>query len=157
VKADKQAAAVYARLARRKGPRPPILRNIVWAFFVGGAICAVGQVFLGLFLTGGAALREASVGASAVMIALGASLTGLGVYDEIGKRAGMGAALPITGFANSIVSPAMEYRREGLVLGVGARLFTIAGPVIVYAVAAALIVTLVRLTITALAGGRPAY
>lgn len=157
MKADKQAAAVYARLARRKGPRPPFLRNIVWAFFVGGAICAVGQVFLGLFLTGGAALREASVGASAVMIALGASLTGLGVYDEIGKRAGMGAALPITGFANSIVSPAMEYRREGLVLGVGARLFTIAGPVIVYAVAAALIVTLVRLTITALAGGRPAY
>jgi stage V sporulation protein AC len=133
------------------------LRNIVWAFFVGGAICAVGQAFLGLFLTGGAALREAGVGASAVMIALGASLTGLGVYDEIGKRAGMGAALPITGFANSIVSPAMEYRREGLVLGVGARLFTIAGPVIVYAVAAALIVTLVRLTLTVLAGGRPAY
>lgn len=153
VKADKKTVNQYSRLVARKGPKPPYLRNVLWAFFVGGAICAVGQFFLGLFLARGLPLKEAAVPASSIMIGLGASLTGLGVYDEIGKRAGMGAALPITGFANSIVSPAMEYRREGLILGVGARLFTIAGPVIVYAIAAALIMAVVRMLVSGGAGG----
>jgi len=153
MKADKGSSESYERLVRKRGPKPPYLRNAVWAFVTGGAICAVGQLFLGWFLARGLPLREATAPASAVMIALGATLTGLGVYDELGKRAGMGAALPITGFANSIVSPAMEYRREGLVLGVGARLFTIAGPVIVYAVAAALVMTLLRLAVVGVRGG----
>ncbi len=144
-KANQNTSKTYANLVKKKGPKPPVLRNVVWAFLVGGAISAVGQVVLGLLVRGGLPLRDATVPTSAVMIGAGAILTGLGVYDEIGKRAGMGSALPITGFANSIVSPAMEYRREGLVLGVGARLFTIAGPVIVYAVAAALVVAVTRM------------
>ncbi|MCL6581485.1 MAG: SpoVA/SpoVAEb family sporulation membrane protein, partial [Firmicutes bacterium] len=112
-------------MVARHAPRPPLLRNVLGAFFVGGAICAVGQVFLGLFLTRGLPLKEATTPASTIMIVLGALLTGLGVYDEVSKRGGMGAALPITGFANSIVAPAMEFRREGLVLGVGAWLFDV--------------------------------
>lgn len=153
MKADKNAADSYARLVRRRGPRPPILRNVAWAFLVGGALCALGQLLLGYLLTRELPLREATPLASSIMIGLGATLTGLGVYDEIGKRAGMGAALPITGFANSIVSSAMEYRREGLVLGVGARLFTIAGPVIVYAIAAALLIAVARMLLPGGVGG----
>jgi stage V sporulation protein AC len=153
MKASQDAVARYACRVRRRSPKIPVLRNAVWAFLVGGAICAAGQVILGLLAFRGADLREAATGAAAIMIALGSLLTGLGVYDELGKRAGMGAALPITGFANSIAAPAMEYRREGLVLGVGARLFTIAGPVIVYAVAASLIVSVVRLIVVDLTGG----
>lgn len=122
------------------------------AFLGGGAICSLGQAVLGFFLVRGLTLGEAAITASAVMVGLGALLTGLGIYDEMGRWAGMGAALPITGFANSIVSPAMEYRREGLVLGVGARLFTIAGPVIVYAVAAALLASVVCLLVLGLGG-----
>jgi stage V sporulation protein AC len=125
----------------------------VTAFLGGGAICSLGQAVLGFFLVRGLTLGEAAITASAVMVGLGALLTGLGIYDEMGRWAGMGAALPITGFANSIVSPAMEYRREGLVLGVGARLFTIAGPVIVYAVAAALLASVVRLLVSGGLGG----
>jgi stage V sporulation protein AC len=153
MKATKQEADRYRHLVTRKGPRPAVLRNVVWAFLVGGAICAVGQFFLGLFLLRGMPLREATVPAASAMIAIGAALTGLGVYDRIGKRAGMGAALPITGFANAIVAPAMEFRREGLLLGVGARLFTIAGPVIVYALVVALIVAAIRMAVTGGAGG----
>ncbi|RJQ05465.1 MAG: SpoVA/SpoVAEb family sporulation membrane protein [Bacillota bacterium] len=153
MKADKPTTEAYQRLVKRKAPRPPLLRNVIWAFTVGGAICAVGQVFLGFFLLRGMPLREATVPAAAVMVGLGAFLTGLGVYDEIGKRAGMGAALPITGFANSITSPAMEFRSEGLVLGVGARLFTIAGPVIVWALAVALVVAAVKTLVAGPTGG----
>lgn len=152
VKADKRTADAYARLVTRKGPRPPLLRNVLRAFVAGGLICVTGQAFLAYFLSRGMSLKDAVMPASSVMIGLGAFLTGIGVYDEIGKRAGMGAALPITGFANSIVSPAMEYRREGLVLGVGARLFTIAGPVIVYALAAALAVVLAKMAVSAVMG-----
>jgi len=137
----------------KKGPKPAILRNALWAFAVGGAICSVGQFFLGLFQLRGMPLKEASAAAAGVMIGLGVLLTGLGVYDKIGKLAGMGAALPITGFANAIAAPAMEYRREGLLLGVGARLFTVAGPVIVYALAAALVVAVARMLVTGVAGG----
>lgn len=153
VKADKSTAQRYARLVARRSPKPPVLRNAVTAFLAGGAICSLGQAVLGFFLVRGLALGEAAITASAVMVGLGALLTGLGIYDEIGRWAGMGAALPITGFANSIVSPAMEYRREGLVLGVGARLFTIAGPVIVYAVAAALLASVMRLLVSGGSGG----
>lgn len=148
MKADKSAADSYALRVKKKSPRPPFLRNALLAFAIGGAICAVGQALVGFFLSRGMSLNQAVVPASAIMVGVGATLTGLGIYDEIGRRAGMGAALPITGFANSIVSSAMEYRREGLVLGVGARLFTIAGPVIVYAIAAALIVAALRLAVT---------
>lgn len=153
VEATREQAEDYRRLVTRFGRRPAILRNAVWAFLVGGTICAVGQFFLGLFLLRGMPLKEATVPAASTMIAIGAILTGLGVYDKLGRRAGMGAALPITGFANAIVAPAMEFRREGLLLGVGARLFQIAGPVIVYALAAALLVAVVRILVAGPPGG----
>jgi len=152
LKASKREADRYKRMVTQRSPRPAILRNAIWAFAVGGAISVVGQFFLGLFQLQGLPLQEATVSTAGVMITLGALLTGLGVYDKIGRRAGMGAALPISGFANSIVSSAMEFRREGLLLGVGARLFTIAGPVIVYALAAALAVAVVRMLVTGGAG-----
>lgn len=113
-------------------PKPPLIKNLVWAFVVGGLICTLGQVIQNYFIDFGLSKKEALGPTSAVMIFLGAFFTGLGVYDELGKRAGAGSIVPITGFANSIVAPAMEFKREGYVFGVGAKMFQIAGPVIVY-------------------------
>lgn len=121
-------------LIRRRTPPRPIALNLVRAFLVGGLICAIGQIFFVFFRGRGLPLSETSAATAGSMIFLGALLTGFGVYDRIGRQGGMGAFLPITGFANAIVSPAMEFRREGFVLGVGARMFQVAGPVIVYAV-----------------------
>jgi stage V sporulation protein AC len=118
-----------------------VLQNAVLAFVVGGAICAVGQVVLLWLLGRGLKESQAVAYTAAVMIGVGATLTGAGVYDEIGRVGGMGSALPITGFANSIVSPAMEYKREGFVLGVTAKMFNVAGPVIVYGLLTAALVT----------------
>lgn len=130
----------YKALADQYTPKPAIVKNVVRAFVVGGIICALGQVIINLFVTYGLGRPEASTAATATMIFLGALLTGLGVYDEIGKFGGAGSIVPVTGFANSIVAPAMEYKREGYVLGVGAKLFTIAGPVLVYGIATSIVV-----------------
>mgnify|MGYP000870375111 CR=1 FL=1 len=113
-------------------PKPPLLKNILWAFAVGGLICTLGQVIQNYFAAFGLAKKEAGAATSAVLIFLAALFTGLGVYDELGRRAGAGSIVPITGFANSIVAPALEFKREGYVFGIGARMFVIAGPVIVY-------------------------
>ncbi|HHY76430.1 MAG TPA: stage V sporulation protein AC [Firmicutes bacterium] len=133
----------YIKLATSFHPPRPILRNALLAFLVGGAICTVAQVILGVLSTKLPRVQAQAM-TSSIMVFLGALLTGLGVYDEIGRFAGMGAALPITGFANSVVSPAMEFKREGFVLGVSARMFQVAGPVIVYGSLSALIVTILR-------------
>ena len=130
----------YQTLSQQYTPKPTIVKNVVRAFIVGGIICLIGQLFINLFFTLGMARLEASTAATATMIFLGALLTGLGVYDEIGKFGGAGSIVPVTGFANSIVSPAMEFKREGYVMGVGAKLFTIAGPVLVYGIATSIVV-----------------
>ncbi len=137
----------YKEIVERHKPKPTLLKNSVWAFGVGGIICAIGQVIQNLLHAlgiNGTAMASAS---SVVMIFLGALLTGLGVYDEIGKRAGAGSIVPITGFANSMVAPALEFKREGFVLGVGARLFTIAGPVLVYGILTSVIIGLIKLLV----------
>lgn len=103
----------------------------------------IGQIIINLFRLGGLTFPEASAAATAVLIFLGALLTGLGVYDDIARFAGAGSIVPVTGFANSIVAPALEFKREGYVLGVGARLFTIAGPVLVYGIVTSIIVGLI--------------
>lgn len=139
----------YRRVQQQNTPRKPYLRNIVLAFLVGGAICVVGQIAWDIFLGLGVPKDMVAGPTAGVMIFLGAFLTGLGVYDKIGKHAGMGSALPITGFANSIVAPAMEFKREGWVLGLGAKMFTIAGPVIVFAVVTSFVVGVLQF----LAGG----
>ena len=133
----------YKSLTQQFTPKPTIAKNVVRAFVVGGVICAIGQVMLNLYVTLGLARLEASNAATATMIFLGALLTGLGIYDEIGKFGGAGSIVPVTGFANSIVSPAMEFKREGYVLGVGAKLFTVAGPVLVYGIATSIVVGVV--------------
>jgi len=133
----------YQALSKQLTPKPTVLKNTIRAFFVGGLICMFGQIIGNLFVMGGLIRSEASIAATAVLIFLGALLTGLGVYDEIGKFGGAGSIVPVTGFANSIVAPALEYKREGYVLGVGARLFTIAGPVLVYGIITSIIVGLI--------------
>jgi stage V sporulation protein AC len=130
----------YKTLTEKYTPKPTIVKNVVRAFVVGGIICSIGQVIINLYVTFGLAHIEASTAATATMIFIGALLTGLGIYDDIGRFAGAGSIVPITGFANSIVSPAMEYKREGFVLGVGAKLFTVAGPVLVYGISTSIVV-----------------
>ncbi len=122
----------YKQLVKNVKPRPPVLKNTILAFLVGGAICLIGQLILWFLKKEGLGDHEASEATAAIMVFLGALLTGLGIYDVIGKYGGAGSMVPITGFANSIVAPAMEFKREGFVFGVGARLFTVAGPVLVY-------------------------
>jgi stage V sporulation protein AC len=124
----------YQKLVNQKEPKPTLLKNIIWAFIVGGLICVLGQVFLNYFVSKGISPKEAGTPVAIIMVFLGAFFTGLGWYDLLGKVAGAGSVVPITGFANSVVSPAMEFRREGLVMGVGAKMFLIAGPVIVFGV-----------------------
>jgi len=123
---------LYRQMVRQTKPKPPLVRNIMGAFFFGGLICAIGQVFLNFFKGQGLTQPDAGAATSAVLVFAAAFLTGLGVYDSIAKYAGAGTIVPITGFANSMVAPALEFRREGMVLGLGARLFTLAGPVLTF-------------------------
>ena len=125
----------YKDYVDKISPKPKYLKNYTLAFIIGGLICMIGQGINDIYMNFmGLEKLQASCATSMTLIFIGALLTGLGVYDLIGKRAGAGSIIPITGFANSIVSPAMEYKREGYVLGVGANLFKIAGPVLVYGI-----------------------
>ena len=136
--------ARYAQLVERLMPKSEMGTGILRAFWVGGVICAIGQLIMDAYanwLLLGA--QAAATATSITLVFLSALLTGLGVYDRIGKYAGAGSIVPITGFANSVVSPAMEFRREGLVMGVGAKLFTLAGPVLVYGISGSIIVGLI--------------
>lgn len=133
----------YQKFVKKKLPSPPILKNCIMAFFVGGFICVIGQLVLNFFISRGLSLKEAGAHTSVVMVFLGAFLTGLGVYDRIGKIAGAGSIVPITGFANSIVSPAMEFKREGYVFGLAAKMFVVAGPVLVYGTVVSALVGLI--------------
>ena len=129
----------YQKLVSEKAPKSPILKDCLWAFFVGGFICALGQFLLEGYQMSELDLESAKTLVSVTLIFIAAVLTAIGVFDKIAKRAGAGTLVPITGFANAVVSPAIEYRAEGFVLGVGAKMFTIAGPVIVYGTVASVI------------------
>lgn len=124
----------YKKYVDKISPKPTYAKNYTLAFIVGGIICCIGQAINDMYMNFGLDKLKAAGATSMTLIFIGAFLTGIGVYDLIGKRAGAGSIIPITGFANSIVSPAMEYKREGYVLGVGANLFKIAGPVLVYGI-----------------------
>lgn len=136
--------AQYKALIARLTPKSKVEQGALRAFWVGGAICVLGQVIsdIGTRMLG-LTLMQASSLTSVTLVFLTALLTGIGVFDVIAKYAGAGTVVPITGFANAMVSPAMEFRPEGWVLGTGARLFTIAGPVLVYGVSASVIVGIV--------------
>lgn len=143
-RATVREAEAYNMLVKGFHPPRNVAQNFVKAYMVGGSICVVGQIILDYLVRRDIPFVQASGMTSSSMVFLGALLTGLGVYDEIGRYAGMGSALPITGFANSIVSPAMEFKREGFVLGVAARMFQIAGPVLVYGSLASVIVSILK-------------
>lgn len=126
----------YNEYVKKKTPNSKLFSNCCKAFLVGGIICAIGHGILTLFKKWGLEEEAAATATSIVLIFLSALLTGLDIYPKIAKFAGAGTVVPITGFANSVVSPALEAKTEGMVLGVGAKIFTIAGPVILYGILA---------------------
>lgn len=129
----------YSLMAKKASPPSPKIKNSLKAFLVGGTVCLLGQVFMNLFLRLGFSQKESKTLVSVCLIIITAILTGLGVFDKIAKHAGAGTVVPITGFANAMVSPAMEFKTEGRILGTGAKIFSIAGPVIAYGTFAAFI------------------
>ena len=130
----------YGKLVDSYAPKSKTWRNCIWAFCVGGAICVVGQLLLDFYQTVvGLDETLAATAESITLIFISAVLTGFSLYDKIAKHAGAGTLVPITGFANSVVSPAMEFRSEGLITGTAVKLFTIAGPVIVFGITASVV------------------
>ena len=129
----------YAKLVKSLEPKSPLLKDCIFAFLIGGAICAIGQLVMNGYTALGLNKTDSGTATSMTMVALSALLTGFSVYDNIAKYGGAGTLVPITGFANAIAAPAIEYKTEGFILGVGAKMFTIAGPVIVYGVSASVV------------------
>lgn len=135
----------YQDYVDQKSPNSPIVKNCFNAFWVGGLICTIGQLIMEICQYRGLDNEISSTITSIILIFLSAFLTGLNIFNKIGKFAGAGSLVPITGFANSIVSPAMEYKSEGYVMGVGAKMFTVAGPVLVYGISTSILVGLIYL------------
>lgn len=129
----------YGKLVKDLSPKSPMWRDCLMAFFVGGLICTLGQLAINGYTALGLEKQDASTAASMSLVALSALLTGLSLYDNIAKHAGAGTLVPITGFANSVAAPAVEFKTEGFILGTAAKMFTIAGPVIVYGVSASVV------------------
>lgn len=122
----------YGEMAKKASPGSPIAKDLLWAFAVGGSICLLGEALRRWFLSMGKTLGDAALLTSITLIGLSALFTALGWYQKLAAKAGAGTLVPITGFANAVVSPAIEFKVEGMVTGVGAKMFVIAGPVIVY-------------------------
>ena len=133
----------YAQLVKEMSPKSPMWRDCLNAFWIGGLICALGQLIMNGYMALGLEKEAAGSAMSMTLVVLSALLTGLSLYDDIAKRAGAGTLVPITGFANAIAAPAIEFKTEGFILGVGAKMFTIAGPVIVYGVSASVVYGLI--------------
>ena len=133
----------YGKLVEEISPKSPIGKDCLSAFAVGGTICAIGQFFINYYTKLGLDKDAAGTAASMTLVVISAVLTGLSLYDNIAKYAGAGTLVPITGFANSVAAPAVEFKTEGFILGVGAKMFTIAGPVIVYGISASVVYGLI--------------
>lgn len=129
----------YDELTKNKSPNSPLWKDLLIAFLVGGALCTIGQALLNIYIGLGCDKIHASAFASSTLIILSMLFTGLGLYDKLAKYAGAGTLVPITGFANAIAAPAIEFRSEGLILGLGTKMFVIAGPVIVYGIVASIL------------------
>jgi len=140
----------YQDYINKKTPNSSLFKDICFAFLIGGLICIIGQLIGDGFKSMGLDKETAAASTSVVMVFLGAFLTGIGVYDRIARVAGAGTIVPITGFANSVVSPAMEFKSEGLVLGLAAKMFIIAGPVIVYGILSSVIVGIIKYVVAML-------
>ncbi len=135
----------YLDYVDKKSPNSPIFRNCFNAFWVGGLICSIGQIIFDFCKYKGMEDTACSTVVSIVLIGIAALLTSLNIFNKIGKFAGAGSLVPITGFANSIVSPAIEYKSEGYVMGVGGKMFTVAGPVLVFGISTSVIVGIISL------------
>ena len=133
----------YGKMVQSLAPKSPIWKDCLNAFLVGGLICALGQLIMNGYTALDMEKKDASCATSMTLVALAALLTGFSVYDDIAKFAGAGTLVPITGFSNAVSAPAIEFKTEGFILGVGAKMFTIAGPVIVYGVSASVVYGLV--------------
>ena len=133
----------YKNYTDSHSPRSKSGRNMLRAFLVGGAICLAGQALIDIFMALGTDQETACTGGSVSLVFLGALLTGLGVYDDMAKFAGAGTLVPITGFANSVAAPAIEFQKEGMVFGIGCKIFNIAGPVILYGIASSWVLGLI--------------
>lgn len=133
----------YAAYVKAKMPKSPVGKDLLRAFLTGGAICCVGQGFRELYTALGAGEEAAAGWVCVTMVFLGALLTGLGVYDRLAKLGGAGTLVPITGFANAVTSPAMEFKTEGFITGLAVKIFTIAGPVITYGMLASVLYGLI--------------
>ena len=136
----------YQKYVDKKTPNSPIIKNCFNAFVIGGLICSIGQVIFEICKYRGLEENNCYAVVSIILIFFSSFLTALNLFNKIGKVAGAGSLVPITGFANSIVSPAMEYKTEGYVMGVGAKMFTVAGPVLVYGISTSIIVGLIYIT-----------
>ena len=133
----------YSQYVDKKSPNSPILKNCFNSFWVGGLICSIGQLIFDFGVFNNLEKDEANTVVAIVLIGLTAFLTGLNIFNKIGKFAGAGSLVPITGFANSIVSPSMEYKSEGYIMGVGSKMFTVAGPVLVYGISTSIVVGII--------------
>lgn len=133
----------YSKMTDNASPNSPKLLNCIKAFLFGGGICLFGQILVTVFQNAGLNEKEVSSATSSVLIIITAILTGAGVFDKIARQAGAGTIVPITGFANSVVSPALEWKHEGFILGTAAQMFSIAGPVIVYGTASSFLYGLI--------------
>jgi stage V sporulation protein AC len=133
----------YDKMTKLKSPNSPFITNIIWAFLVGGVICTIGQIIYNIYEYCGLNQLDASTSTSITLIFLGALFTGLKIYDNLAKRAGAGSLVPITGFANAVVAPALEFKSEGYVLGMSAKMFTIAGPVLVFGIVSSIVYGLI--------------
>jgi stage V sporulation protein AC len=140
---NKMSPSEYETFIKDKMPKPKLLSNCIKAFIVGGLICDIGQFITNSLKGLKLDQDQVSAGTAIILVFLGAFFTGLGIYDKLGKFAGAGSIVPITGFSNSIVSPAMEFKREGFIFGVGAKMFVIAGPVLVYGISASVMVGII--------------
>lgn len=133
----------YSEMVKKASPPSPKIKDFIWAFCVGGAICVIGQLFNELYTSLELSEKVIKMTVPVTIIFLTAIITGIGWFDKIAKQAGAGTLVPITGFANAVVSPAIEFKNEGWILGVGAKIFTIAGPVIMYGTIASVVYGLI--------------
>lgn len=133
----------YQEYINKKSPNSPIFKNCFNAFWVGGFICSIGQIIMNFCIYKGIDKEISGTIVSIILIGISAFLTGLNVFNKIGKFAGAGSLVPITGFANSIVAPSMEYKSEGYVMGVGGKMFTVAGPVLVFGICSSVLIGII--------------
>jgi len=140
---SKKGQQQYSEMVKQASPNSPVFMDCVKAFVSGGIICTIGQVLLNLYTGMDISEKDVALWVSITLIGISALLTGLGIYEKLGKFCGAGTIVPITGFANSVVSPAIEFKKEGMVFGMAAKMFVVAGPVIVYGTLTSMLVGLV--------------